>query len=27
VGDQVKLVVNRSGKELTLDATLSQNQQ
>ena len=27
VGDRVKLVVNRSGKELTLDATLSQNPQ
>jgi S1-C subfamily serine protease len=27
VGDQVKLVVNRGGKELTLDATLSQNPQ
>jgi S1-C subfamily serine protease len=27
VGDQVRLVVNRGGKELTLDATLSQNPQ
>jgi S1-C subfamily serine protease len=27
VGDSVKLVVNRGGKELTLDAVLSQNQQ
>jgi serine protease Do len=27
VGDRVTLVVNRGGKELTLDATLSQSQQ